>query len=148
MLLPRCNEDPDCCNPRGFRIAIYHTVFVRGFATTSVATHLTLTYGFPHIWVSEPGGCIGPTEPLAECQRHSPEGLVMHYRNSNPQPFDYRPSNPPLHHQFLKQAATAPPIPSKPPLHHQSLKYNQSLQLIFQRICRSKQVELTIFILH
>ena len=25
--LPRCNEDPDCRNPRGFRIATYiHTV--------------------------------------------------------------------------------------------------------------------------
>ena len=80
--------------------SIYHTVFVRGFATTSVATHLTLTYGFPHIWLSEPGGCIGPTEPLAECQRHSPQGLVMHYRGSNLQSFDYRPSKPPLHHQF------------------------------------------------
>ena len=79
--------------------SIYHTVFVRGFATTSVATHLTLTNGFPHIWLSEPGGCIGLTEPIAECQWHSPQGLVMHYRGLNPQPFDYRPSKPPLHHQ-------------------------------------------------
>ena len=29
--------------------SIYHTVFVRGFATISVATHLTLTYGFPDV---------------------------------------------------------------------------------------------------
>ena len=79
-----------------------HTVFVRGFATTSLATHLTLTYGFPHIWLSEPGGCIGPTEPLAECQRHSSLGLIMHNRGSNPQPFDYRPSKRPLHHQLYK----------------------------------------------
>ena len=57
---------------------------------TSVATHLTLPYGFPHIWPSEPGGCIGPKEPLAEWLRLSPHGLAMHYRGSYPQPTTLR----------------------------------------------------------
>ena len=67
----------------------------------NTATHLTLTPDFSSIWLSGPGGCIGPTEPLAECQRHSPQGLVMHYRGSNPQPFDYWSSKSPLHHRSL-----------------------------------------------
>ena len=51
-----------------------HTVFARGFATTSVATHLTLNLGFPIIRLSQPGGCIDPTGSLAERQRRSPRG--------------------------------------------------------------------------
>ena len=51
-----------------------HTVFARGFATTSVATHLTLNHGFPIIRLSQPGGCIDPTGSLAERQRRSPRG--------------------------------------------------------------------------
>jgi len=54
--------------------SFYHTLSARGFATTSVATHLTLTYGFPYIRLSEPGGCIGSMKPLAERQRRSPQG--------------------------------------------------------------------------
>ena len=51
-----------------------HTVFARGFATTSVATHLTLNHGFPIIRLSQPGGCIDPKGSLAERQRRSPRG--------------------------------------------------------------------------
>ena len=36
------------------------------------ATHLTLTPDFSSIWLSEPWGCIDPTESLAEHQRCSP----------------------------------------------------------------------------
>ena len=39
---------------------------------TSVVIHLTLNHGFPIIWLSRPGGCIDPTESLAERQRRSP----------------------------------------------------------------------------
>ena len=39
-----------------------------------VATHLTLNHGFPIIRLSQPGGCIDPTESLAERQRRSPRG--------------------------------------------------------------------------
>ena len=80
-------EPKDLTRPATVKVAYAKTVFVRGFAT-----HLTLTYGYPHIWLSEPEGRIGPTEPLPKCQRHSPQGLVIHDWISNPQPFDYRPS--------------------------------------------------------
>ena len=66
--------------------SICHTVFARGFATTSVATHLTLNHGFPIIRLSQPGGCIDPTESLAERQRRSPRGWQHRDRESNPGP--------------------------------------------------------------
>ena len=81
--------------------SLYHTVFVRGFATTSVATNLILTYSFPHIWLSEPGGCIDPTELLAECQRRYVTSGI-----SNALP-GFEPTT------FRLQAATTPPIPNQ-----------------------------------
>ena len=53
---------------------IYYTVF----ATSSVVTHFTLNHGFPFIWVSWPGGCVDPTESLAERQIRSPHGWAAH----------------------------------------------------------------------
>ena len=37
------------------RDGLYHTVFTCSFATTIVATHVTLNHGFPSIWLSGPG---------------------------------------------------------------------------------------------
>ena len=71
------------------------------------ASLLQATYSFnfnPHIWfpvnsAKWTGGCIGSTEPLAEFQRHLPQGLI--YRGLNQRPFDCWPNKLPLHHQPL-----------------------------------------------
>ena len=51
--------------------SLYHAILYSSEASllqhASVATHLTITYSFPHIWLSKSGGCIDPTKPLAEC---------------------------------------------------------------------------------
>ena len=75
-LLPLAISPTHCTTRTQLTIidSICHTVFARGFATTSVATHLTLNHGFPIIRLSQPGGCMDPTGSLAERQRRSPRG--------------------------------------------------------------------------
>ena len=109
---PPCGFNVLCSRPitgaeRSYKVgdgsgSLYHAIFqfARGTAITSVATHLTLTNGFPYIRLNEPRGCIGSPEPLADCQRHSPQELIiMHCRGSNAKTFNCKPSKPPLHHQ-------------------------------------------------
>ena len=66
----RTKMRPECDHQR--RGCICHTIFARGFAITSVATHLTLNHGFPIIRLCQLRGCIDSTESLAERQRRSP----------------------------------------------------------------------------
>ena len=47
--------------PRAGRVS---TATTRGFATTSVATHLTLNHGFPIIRLSQLGACIDLTDDI------------------------------------------------------------------------------------
>ena len=69
---------------------------------TSVATHLTPTYGFPYIQLSD-------REAAYAQQSSYPTVNDIHFRinyalrGSNPQPFDCQPSKPLQHHQPLIQ---------------------------------------------
>ena len=49
--LPRCNEDPDCRNPRGFRIAIYYVFNLKNLILETSRLNTKHRSVIPKFWI-------------------------------------------------------------------------------------------------